>query len=868
MDNQIQIPKTRRRISKKTSWTILWGDRIAHVLISIGGIGTIIVVSLVFFFLCWVVMPLFLSPSIKQITAYSVPWDDRAAEPVLLTMDEFQVIGWALFEDGAGLVFRVDTGEEIERFDIGGGKEITAIDYAQDERSILLGFADGTVQLGRVGVTTEFLFPDNLDQELVRQAQSEPVVYQNGMLIQIPNGQLRWHRFAIDFSEPISVSENNAVVLLHHINRSNGVMFAALFDNNELRIESVREQKNLLTGKMKYFVSSGEIPFSRYAGDTPPSFLHVSGLGTHVALIWNDGRLLRFDTRKVDQPVFAEDVDLTPNNANTITAVEALIGQSTLMIGKSDGMVEAWFPVRAPDTDSPDGKRMVKAHEMPEVSASALRTFSPSQRSRVVAAGFEDGTLSLFHVTTNQNLNTISSPQNQPVKQAFFAQKENGLLLYSDNTISHYTVDIRYPEVTFSSIFLPVWYEGYTEPAHVWQSSSGGDSFEPKYGLYPLVFGTLKATVYTMLFALPLALLAAIYTSEFMNPRTKSVVKPTIELMASLPSVVLGFLAALIIAPVVETFITTVVTMFVILPFLFILGAYSWQLLPVRIVAVLRMYKLMLMAVLIPLSVYLSYHVGWVGEYFFFGGDIKSWLDGQTGTAAGGWMFVLLPLSALLCVWVIAAFINPFLLSISAHWSREKHALVDFIKFACASVAAFALSWGLSVLFSHYSWDLRGTVLDTYEQRNALVVGFIMGFAVIPIIYTIAEDALSSVPEHLRAGSLACGATPWQTAVLVVLPTAMSGIFSAVMIGLGRAIGETMIVLMAAGNTPVMDWNIFNGFRTLSANIAVELPEAVRDSTHYRTLFLAALCLFFVTFVINTAAEIIRQRYRKQAHQL
>ena len=96
----------------------------------------------------------------------------------------------------------------------------------------------------------------------------------------------------------------------------------------------------------------------------------------------------------------------------------------------------------------------------------------------------------------------------------------------------------------------------------------------------------------------------------------------------------------------------------------------------------------------------------------------------------------------------------------------------------------------------------------------------------------------------------------------------MSGLFSAVMVGLGRAVGETMIVLMAGGNTPVSDWNIFNGFRTLSANIAVELPEAVVGSTHYRTLFLAALTLFVLTFVINTVAEVVRLRFRKRAYQL
>ena len=143
-----------------------------------------------------------------------------------------------------------------------------------------------------------------------------------------------------------------------------------------------------------------------------------------------------------------------------------------------------------------------------------------------------------------------------------------------------------------------------------------------------------------------------------------------------------------------------------------------------------------------------------------------------------------------------------------------------------------------------------------------------MGFAIIPIIYTLADDALSTVPNHLRSGALGCGATPWQTAWTVVVPTGMSGLFSALMIGLGRAVGETMIVLMAAGNTPITEWNMFNGFRTLAANIAVELPEAVRNSTHYRTLFLSALTLFVLTFVINTAAEMVRLRFRKRAYQL
>jgi phosphate transport system permease protein len=139
-----------------------------------------------------------------------------------------------------------------------------------------------------------------------------------------------------------------------------------------------------------------------------------------------------------------------------------------------------------------------------------------------------------------------------------------------------------------------------------------------------------------------------------------------------------------------------------------------------------------------------------------------------------------------------------------------------------------------------------------------------MGFAVIPMIFTISDDAFTNVPKSFTSASLALGASRWQTAVRVIAPTASPGVFSAVMIGFGRAVGETMIVLMATGNTPVLSFSPFNGMRTLSANIAVEIPEAPLGETHYRILFLAAFLLFVLTFVVNTAAEVVRQRLREK----
>jgi phosphate transport system permease protein len=366
-----------------------------------------------------------------------------------------------------------------------------------------------------------------------------------------------------------------------------------------------------------------------------------------------------------------------------------------------------------------------------------------------------------------------------------------------------------------------------------------------------------------MLFGAPLALMAAIFSSEFLHHRVRARVKPAVEMMASLPSVVLGFLAALVLAPLIEDVVPEVLACFVTIPFALLLGAHLWQVLPERLTLRLEGVRFAACFPLLAVGLGLGALAGDVLERTLFDGDIKAWLTGNVGTGAGGWFLLLLPLSAVATTFVISR-------SAGGATSRGRAAEGGraLVRFVAGTVIAMSLALACGLALARLGLDPRGGLLDTYVQRNALVVGFVMGFAVIPIIYTIADDALTSVPEHLRSASLGCGATPWQTAVRIIVPTAMSGLFSALMIGLGRAVGETMIVLMAAGNTPVLEWNVFNGFRTLSANIAVEMPEAVKGSTHFRTLFLAALTLFAMTFVVNTAAEVVRLRFRKRAYQL
>jgi len=298
-------------------------------------------------------------------------------------------------------------------------------------------------------------------------------------------------------------------------------------------------------------------------------------------------------------------------------------------------------------------------------------------------------------------------------------------------------------------------------------------------------------------------------------------------------------------------------------------AAYLWQMIPLRIALRIQGSPKFFATVLVVVSaIYGAVKLGDWFEGVFFMGDFRAWVNGDVGGPEPMLFLLALPLSFIVISVFVSRFYGRAFALVMKRISQFRAALLEMGRWVGSALLALLCSLAIAKILALLGLDVRGTFVDTYVQRNTLIVGFAMGFAVIPIIYTIAEDALNAVPEHLRAASLGCGATPWQTAIYVVLPTAVSGVFSAIMIGMGRAVGETMIVVMATGNTPIIDMNIFNGLRALSATIAVELPEAVKGGTLYRILFLSGLVLFAMTFVINTVAEIIRLRFRKRAMQL
>ena len=253
-------------------------------------------------------------------------------------------------------------------------------------------------------------------------------------------------------------------------------------------------------------------------------------------------------------------------------------------------------------------------------------------------------------------------------------------------------------------LLFPYQWSGYDKPVYIWQPISD----IKKYNIIPLIIGSIKATLVALLFAVPLSLAAAIYVSQLTSPKIKEWVKPTIELLSGIPSVVVGFFGLIVMATVLQK---------------------------------------------------------------IFG----------------------------------------------------------------------------------------------YESRlNAFVAGIALGFAIIPVVFSIAEDALTSVPRSYTQAALALGASRWQAAWQVVLPAAIPGVFAAIVLGFGRAMGETMIVLMASGNASIMSGSIFDSTRTITATIAAELAEAVFGGHHYRILFMIGALLLLVTFLSNMAGEVVMQRLKKK----
>jgi phosphate transport system permease protein len=858
-------PKTTRR-------SVIIADRAADWTIRIGGIMVILAVFGIMVFLAEVAVPLFLGGSVLDQRSLTI--EASRGTTLMDRLDEYKTVAVAVTDAGEVTASHVGTGQTIATPDFDfGGVAVTSFARTLSGNDVAFGFADGTVRFGALSVDVGILpgaaAPANLRALDGRDRTDGSAVYSA-----VAGGQLRKVAISLSLEDPQQIADEaggSAIVALDY--RLGGTAerqtrsFVTVDAGGVARLSLAESKVNLLTKKTTTNVRTSTLP-PLPAGFEVADIL-ITEKADQVLIAERGGTVYRFDTRKFDNPVLAETIDLLPGDA-TLTVFGFLIGEQSVVVGDSVGGVDVYFRLPRRDAGTADGYTLVRSHQL-EPHGSAVVAMSASQRTKSFVTADAEGNVWVRHSTSEQVLLRLAAEEKSDrIETLVLAPRDDGVLAVShDGKAYFWDITIPHPETTWSSIFGKVWYEGYPEPVYTWQSSSGEDSFEPKLSLIPLIFGTIKGTFYSLLFAVPVALLAAIYTSEFVHHRVRSVVKPVMEMMASLPSVVLGFIAALILAPIVETWIAAVLLAFVVLPLSLLAAAYAWQMLPYELSLRLQgIPKFAMMFVMIGVGVLLAYALGPAFESLFFAGDVKAWANGNVGSGVPFMFLLLFPGAFLAAMWGVNRVLGDALQERLRVLPRLQAALLDLGRWLALLAVAALLAYVVAAILGGIGYDPRGGIVDTYVQRNTLIVGFAMGFAVIPIIYTIAEDALNAVPEHLRAASLACGATPWQTATTVILPTALSGVFAAIMVGMGRAVGETMIVVMAAGNTPILEWNVFNGLRALSANIAVELPEAVKDGTLYRMLFLAAFTLFVMTFVINTGAEVIRQRFRKRAAQL
>ncbi|HTU24616.1 MAG TPA: hypothetical protein VMF30_04420, partial [Pirellulales bacterium] len=772
MNQQPFTGHTRRR---QTRYAVHLVDRLARWLIAAGGIGTIVAVSLVCVFLLWVVLPLFLPATIDTQSSAKIAWSSDA--PRHIALDEDQLLGYALLADGSLVSFRPDTGEEVGRLEFLKAGPPTAAAFDPGDARGAFGFADGTVRLANIQFTTAFIEPAELPDRLRALRAGDVATFDQAMLTRTSAGQFRLRRLVAELEPPVAITPSAAIERIDYSARPSGEMFCVLSADGRLELHEAHHRENLLTGETIVETTGSTLPWNPPAGKGTPDYLLLSDQGDHVYTAWQDGTLLDFGTRDVDHPKLGEPIDLVPEEGQRLTALRFLLGKGTLLAGDSLGRVRAWFGIHGVDEGTDDAAQLVMAHAFAGPAAVGggapveVRCLTASGNSRLFAAGYSDRSLRLYYPTNERLVLDTSLRADAAPERLAIAPRDNGLLVLAGPELVHAGVDPGYPEANLRALFWPVWYEGSPGPSLVWQSGSGSAGSEPKLSLVPLIFGTLKATFYSLLFGVPLALGAALYTSEFMRPPLRAKIKPALEMMASLPSVVLGFLAGAVVAPFVEGSILTIVCSFFTVPTALVGGAYLWQLLPHRVTLSAGRWRVAMMCLMLPLGVLWSIGCApWI-ERTWFAGDIVAWLDGQVGVGAGGWMFLLAPLVALVVAWLMLERVQPRLRCKFADWPRRVWTVVDLCSFLAGLAAVLVISWLGGTVLDALGFDPRGQVpstlegtrtalgiVGTYAPRNALVVGFVMGFAIIPIIYTIADDALSTVPDHLRSASLGAGA--------------------------------------------------------------------------------------------------------------
>src|SRR5438093_5114325 len=424
------------------------------------------------------------------------------------------------------------------------------------------------------------------------------------------------------FAAPVVLDpgRKRAILRLTVASPDSGPVTVAQVGPHDLIVQTVVEKKTLIGGtRREESVQALGVPV-----DGEIVALRLDGRGDDLVIGTSRGQLVRYDMRDRGTPTVVETATV---GAAPVTALSFLIGERTLVAADAMGAVSSWQVVPPPTGGAATLTRIneFESHRAPVVA------ISPSRRDKGFVTADAAGRVKLHYGTSGQTFLTFGD--GRPLRAVVFAPKADGVVAVDERgEVVDWRVDNPHPEITLKTLFGKVWYEGYSRPAWVWQSTGGTDDFEAKFSLTPLIYGTLKGTFYALLFAVPLALLAAIYVSEFMHPTVKGYVKPVVEIMAALPSVVLGFLAGLWLAPVVERIVPGLFLLPLVLPLSILLAFLLWQRTPSAVRGRVKAgTEALLLVPVVAAAAWLAFALGDLFEGTLLGGSYGAWLQSALG---------------------------------------------------------------------------------------------------------------------------------------------------------------------------------------------------------------------------------------------
>jgi len=492
-------------------------DRLTRYLVAGGGISVIIAILLIFFYLLYVVVPMFGSAEIKENASYNSPGEGKT---LLLGLEEQGTIGVRFTDDGHIIFFNTDSGKIVLDKDLNLPANISSVDSNLD--LVVLGLENGSALA--VQYKFDISYPDDIRTLSPR--------------LEYPLGE-----------DPLLLDESEQALtnIVVQLNEEAAGLAATTDDNRLVSVRYLREESFISEEVITELESRSELKLENTINSIAltPTLDHLYASAAGGILI--DYSL---DEDGFDDGLTRYDFELE------ITRLQLLLGGSSLMVGLDNGEVQQWMSVRK------DGGRELTFIRNFHKNTEAVTSIATEQQRKGFAVADKQGDITIYYSTSQRTLADINTANTAITQMAWSARAQNLLVSDDKNQIHLYQVHNEYPEISWDILWEKVWYEGYDEADYIWQSSASTNEFEPKFSLMPLSFGTIKAAFYAMIFAVPIAIFGAMFTAQFMAPRMRQTVKPAIEIMEALPTVILGFLAGLWLAPYVETHLAGVFTLY------------------------------------------------------------------------------------------------------------------------------------------------------------------------------------------------------------------------------------------------------------------------------------------------------------------